>query len=66
MAERETRINVINRAAPMGFIYFVTFMGAAIYFEQHAIGFWSVIVGLLEAIVWPGFVVFHVLTYLGA
>jgi hypothetical protein len=66
MTERETRIKVINRAAPAGFIYFVTFIGAAVYFEQHTTTFWSVVGGLLEAIVWPAFVVFHVLQALAA
>jgi hypothetical protein len=66
MAEKETRIKVINRAAPGGFIYLVTFIGAAVYFEQHVTGFWGAIVGLLEAIVWPAFLVFHILQSLAA
>ena len=66
MSERDMRIKVINRAAPGGFIYLLTFIGAAVYFEQHALGFWDVIVGLLQALVWPAFFIFHALTLLGA
>lgn len=66
MSERETRIKVINKAAPMGSVYLLTLIGAAVYFEQAATGFWSVVVGLLEALVWPAFFVYHVLKLLGA
>ena len=66
MVEHGPRIKIINRAAPAGFVYFVTFIGAAVYFEQHALGFWDVIVGLLQALVWPAFFVFHALQALGA
>ena len=41
--------------------------GAAIYFVSVSDGsFWGVILGLLQAIVWPVYVVYHVLAALGA
>ena len=38
------------------------YVGAAIYFVSHSDGsFWGVILGLLQALVWPVYVVYHVL-----
>lgn len=63
--ERDKKVKIINRA-PGGFILFLAFIGAAIYFiEQSGGGFWAVILALLKAIVWPVFVMYHVLQGLG-
>jgi len=58
---------VNNNAAVWGFPSLVAYIGAAIYFVSITDGaFWAVIGALLKAIVWPAFVVFHVLQLLGA
>ncbi|MBK7149938.1 MAG: hypothetical protein IPH78_14305 [Bacteroidetes bacterium] len=44
--------------------YFVGFIGAAVYFIQHAVGFWAGVLGFLKACVWPAFVVYYILEYL--
>lgn len=50
-----------------GAFHFMAFIGAAIYFiSQSGGGFWEVILGLLKAIVWPVFAIYHVLLLLGA
>jgi hypothetical protein len=50
-----------------GFFFFLAYIGAAIYFVSHSDGsFWGVILGLLEAMVWPVYVMHHVLVLLGA
>ena len=54
-------IRVINESGPLGFVFFVAFIGAAVYFVQHSSGFWGFVLALLEAAVWPAFVVYHVL-----
>jgi hypothetical protein len=55
------------KQAPGGFILFLGFIGAAIYFIQHTSGgFWEVILALLKAFVWPVFVMYHVLSLIGA
>jgi hypothetical protein len=56
------------RAAwPLGFIALTTYVGAAIYFVAHSNGsFWGVILGLLQAIVWPVYLVYHLLEILHA
>lgn len=59
-------VKVINQAGPTGFIFFLAYIGAAIYFiEKSSGGFWEVILGLLQAAVWPVFVMYHVLLNLG-
>lgn len=68
MATREVNIikNVKNDGA-IGFFMFLSYIGAAIYFIQQSNGgFWEVILGLLQACVWPVYAIFHVLTLLGA
>lgn len=59
-------VKVINKAGTGGFIFFLAYIGAAIYFiEKSSGGFWEVILGLLQAIVWPVYVMYHALTNLG-
>lgn len=68
MSEHEKKtVKIINQTAPMGFMFFVAYIGAAIYFVQLSSGgFWQVIEALLKAAVWPAFVLYHVLKLLGA
>jgi hypothetical protein len=55
------------RDGPWGFIFLVAYVGAAIYFVSVSDGsFWGVILGLLQAIVWPAYVVYHVLQLIAA
>lgn len=60
-------VKIINKAGPMGFPFILAYIGAAIYFVQKGgDGFFDVILALLQAIVWPVYFVYHVLTLLGA
>ncbi|MDN4596809.1 hypothetical protein [Leifsonia virtsii] len=62
---RSTR--VVESAGPWGFVFLLAYIGAAIYFVSVSDGsFWGVILGLLEAFVWPVYVTYHVLVLLGA
>ncbi|MFC6356226.1 hypothetical protein [Luethyella okanaganae] len=57
----------IVRDGPWGFIFLLAYVGAAIYFISVSNGsFWGVVLGLLQAIVWPVYVVYHVLMMIGA
>ncbi|MBW2997701.1 hypothetical protein KY349_05155 [Candidatus Woesearchaeota archaeon] len=49
-----------------GAAYFIGLIGAAVYYISTATGFWNGVLGLLKAIVWPAFLVYHVLKFLGA
>lgn len=48
-----------------GTIYGLAFVGSLFYFLQHATTFWSVIIGILKSLAWPGFLVYHLLGFLG-
>lgn len=47
-------------------VYGVGLVGAAIYYISTATGFWMGVVGILKALVWPGFLVYEALKSLGA
>lgn len=44
-----------------GAVYGLGFIGAAIFYIQHASGFWAGVVGILKALVWPAFLVYKLL-----
>ena len=45
-------------------LYFMGFIGAAIYYISTATDFWIGVVGVLKAIVWPAFLVYEALAKL--
>ena len=47
-----------------GGIYGLAFIGAAIYFIQHATSFWDGVLGILKALVWPALLVYKLLEFL--
>ena len=60
------RVRLVERAGPWGFFFLLAYIGAAIYFIVQSNGsFWGVVLGLLQAMVWPVFAVYHVLGALG-
>ncbi len=67
MAEHHKAHKIVEHHGPLGFFSFLAYIGAAIYFISTSTGgFWDVILALLQAIVWPVYVVYHVLVLLGA
>lgn len=50
--------------AAAGGTYGLAFIGALIYFIQHADTFWIGVLGVLKAIVWPAILIYKVLEYL--
>jgi hypothetical protein len=49
---------------PSGAVYGLGFVGAAIYFIQHADAFWVGVLGILKAIVWPALLIYKLLGFL--
>lgn len=47
-----------------GGAYGLAFLGAAIYYIQHANSFWMGVLGILKAIVWPAILVYKLLEFL--
>ncbi|MFO7689501.1 MAG: hypothetical protein R6W83_02960 [Cryobacterium sp.] len=63
----DSRARVIVREGPWGFVFLLAYIGAAIYFVSESDGtFWGTVLGLLQAIVWPAYVVYDVLLTIGA
>lgn len=48
-----------------GFVYFLTTVGAGVYFVQNSDGFWGFVLALLKALVWPAFAVHRALELMG-
>lgn len=57
---------VKGSAGPLGFVFFVAWIGAVIYFVQQYDVLGGFIVAILQSFVWPAYVTYHVLTLLHA
>ena len=65
MAKNEKAIKVVNDHGPMGWVMFMAFIGAFLYFFNLNQTFGGFIIAILKAAVWPAYVVFEVLGRLG-
>ena len=45
-------------------VYGLAFIGALIYYFQHATSFWSGMLGFFKALLWPAVLIYKVLEYL--
>lgn len=54
----------VNNNSACGGFYGLAFIGAAIYFIQHATSFWGGVLGFLEALVWPAMLIYRLFEYL--
>jgi hypothetical protein len=58
-------VKVVNKGGgPIGFTFFLAWVGAVVYFVQQSSGFWGFILAVLKACVWPAFVLHKVLVLL--
>jgi hypothetical protein len=62
--ETKTRVNIVKQGS--GAVYGMGFIGAAIYFIQHATSFGMGALGFLKAIFWPAYMVYKALELLKA
>jgi len=58
--------NEMKCQASGGALYGLGFLGAVIYYISTSDTFWVGILGFFKALVWPGFVVYELLKFLGA
>jgi len=63
--ENKKKNNKANQGVSSG-IYGLGWIGALVYYISHATGFWGGVLGFLKALVWPAFLVYELLKYLGA
>ncbi len=61
--QEQPRTKIVNRSAAEA-VYGLGFIGALIYYIQHAATFGLGLLGVLKAIVWPAMVVYRVLELL--
>ena len=54
----------VSGAGVGGGVYGLAFIGAVVYFIQHADTFWMGVYGVLKAMVWPALLVYHLLGFL--
>jgi hypothetical protein len=47
-------------------VYGLGLIGALVYYIQAADGFWSGVLGILKALVWPAFVIYDLLAFLAS
>ena len=55
---------VIHQNAAAAPVYGLGFIGALVYFIQHADTFWIGVLGLFKAVFWPAMLVYKLLEYL--
>jgi hypothetical protein len=63
MEEENKKVKCKCNAAGGG-IYGLAFIGALIYYIQHAATFWVGVLGFLKALVWPAILVYKLLELL--
>ncbi len=66
MAKSERNfIKVVKEDGSMGFVLFMAWMGALVYFVQQSEGLWGFILAILKAIAWPALLVHRTFEALG-
>lgn len=60
----QPRTKIVTRTSASVPVYGLGFIGAAVYFIQHATTFWLGVLGVLKAVVWPALVIYRVLELL--
>jgi len=63
--KKENSKSNISSSGLAGVVYCLGFIGAAVYYISNATGFWIGVIGFLKATVWPAFLVYELLGFLG-
>jgi len=65
MASARKPATVINSGGgATGFVFFLAFLGALVYFIQNSEGFWGIVLAFFKAVVWPALVTYRALELL--
>jgi hypothetical protein len=62
---KDKKLSKVSSSSGSGGAYCLGALGSAVYYIQQAEGFWAVILALLKALVWPAFVVYDLLKFMG-
>jgi hypothetical protein len=53
----------VAKTGGAGGVWFLGFLGALVYYiHYHSGSFWLVVLAFVKSVLWPAFVVYHVLT----
>ena len=52
-------IKITHDHGPLGFVFFVAYIGAVVYFFDQMPTFGGFFLALIKAIVWPAFLLYH-------
>lgn len=63
MSKKDVKVD--GSAGQLGFIAFICYIGALVYFLDNASGFWEAVGAFFQAIVWPAFLVYNALASFG-
>jgi hypothetical protein len=66
MSDKSGRARGYRNAGGGNAVYGLGLIGALVYYIQQADGFWSGVLGILKALVWPAFLVYDLLKFLSA
>lgn len=66
MGKDKAQAAIKQGGGPVGFVLFIAWFGALVYFVNQASGFGEVVLAFLKAIVWPAILLYHALSALGA
>lgn len=64
MAKNDKVVKVVNDHGPMGWILFMAYIGAFVYFFKLDPTFAGFVIAIFKAAVWPAYVLYDVLTLL--
>jgi hypothetical protein len=56
---KEKTVKVMNQSGPMGFVLFLAYIGAAVYFVEQSSGFFGFLWALIKAIAWPAILLYN-------
>jgi len=65
MVKKIKKYKLNNYNSCGGAVYGLGFIGAVVYYISIANSFWMGVLGFLKAIVWPAFLVYELLKFLG-
>ncbi len=66
MKSEKSFIKVSKDCGASGFVLFMSYIGAVVYFFNQSPDFGGFILALIKAIAWPAFVIDKLLVFLGA
>lgn len=59
MAKDKSIITVNKNEGMTGFVFFLAWIGAVVYFVGQVDGFWNIVLAFLKACVWPAFLTYQ-------